>query len=70
MRAQLERTLSAKLDEMLNFKKAAYDKIGHGYNPSLSSSSTSSSALRDVIFVPPTTNVNSKITDSKNKIDS
>ena len=55
---------------MLNFKKSAYDKTGHGYNPSLSSSSTSSSALRDVIFVPPTTNVNSKITDSKNKIDS
>ena len=55
---------------MLNFKKAAYDKTGNGYNPSLSSSSTSSSALRDVIFVPPTTNVNSKITYSKNKIDS
>ena len=36
VRAQLERTSSAKLDEMLNFQKAAFDKTGLGYDHSLS----------------------------------
>ena len=36
VRAQLERTSSAKLDEMLNFQKATSDKTGLGYDHSLS----------------------------------
>ena len=43
VRAQLQRTSSAKLDEMLSFQKAASDKIGLGYNfssPNIVSSST------------------------------
>ena len=39
VRAQLERASSAKLDEMLNFQKAASDKTGLGYGYSLSSCS-------------------------------
>ena len=31
VRAQLERALRAKLDEMLNFQKATSDKTGLGY---------------------------------------
>ena len=50
VRAQLENSSSAKLDEMLNFQKAAFDKNGIWYDHSLSSCSTSSSALNNVIF--------------------
>ena len=32
VRAQLERTSSAKLDEMLSFQKSAYDRTGLGYD--------------------------------------
>ena len=32
VKAQLERTSSAKLDEMLSFQKAAFDKTGLGYD--------------------------------------
>ena len=39
VRAQLERASSVKLDEMLNFQKAASDKTGLGYGYSLSSCS-------------------------------
>ena len=65
MRAQLERTTSAKLDEMLNFQKAAFDKIGLGYDHSLSSCSTSSSALNNVVFVSPASNVEPEIIEPK-----
>ena len=44
VRAQLERTSSAKLDEMLNFQKFASNKLGLEYDHSLSSCSTSSNA--------------------------
>ena len=53
VRAQLERTSGAKLDEMLNLQKSAFDKMGLGYNfspPSIASTSTP-------IFVSPTNNV-------------
>ena len=43
VRAQLERTLSAKLDEMLSLQKSAFDRTGLGYDfssPSIASSST------------------------------
>ena len=52
VRAQLKRTSSAKLDEMLNVQKSASDKTSLGYDHSLSSCNTSSNALNRVIFVP------------------
>ena len=68
MSAQLERTSSAKLDEMLNFQKATFDKIGLGYDHSLSSCSTSSSVLNNVVFVSPAYNTNPKILSPKLKM--
>ena len=65
VRVQLERTSSAKLDEMFSFQKAASDKTGLGYDHSLSSSSTSSNALSRAIFVPPTNNDNFEETKPK-----
>ena len=50
VKAQLERASSSKLDEMLNFQKVASDKTGLEYDHSLSSCSTSSSALSNVTF--------------------
>ena len=35
VRAQLERTSSAKLDKMLNFQKSASDQAGLGYDSHL-----------------------------------
>ena len=43
VRTQLERTSSAKLDEMLNLQKSAFDRTGLGYDfssPSIASTST------------------------------
>ena len=68
MRAQLERTSGAMLDEMLNFQKATFDKNGLKYDHSLSSYSTSSSALNNVIFVPPASNAKLEITKPKIEI--
>ena len=65
MRAQLERASSAKLVEMTNFQKASSNKTGLWYDHSLSSCSTSSSALHNVVFVPPASNAKPKITDPK-----
>ena len=59
VRAQLERTSSAKLDEMLNVQKSASDRIGLRYDHSLSSYSTSSNVLNRVIFIPLANNDNS-----------
>ena len=53
VRAQLERTLSAKLDEILNIQKSASDRTGLGYG--LSSSNTASTST--TFFVPPASNV-------------
>ena len=61
VRAQLERTSSVKLDEMLNFQKSAYDRIGLGYDysfPNIASSSTT-------MFVSPTNNVEFENNDVK-----
>ena len=65
MRAQLERTLSAKLDDMLNFQKFASNKASLGYDHSLSSCSTSFNALNRVIFVPPANDDNCEVTEPK-----
>ena len=64
VRAQLERTSSAKLDEMLNFLKAASDKIVLGYDfssPNIASFSTT-------VFVSPADNVNSENNEFKTEI--
>ena len=51
-RVQLERTSSAKVDEMLSLQKSASDQTGLGYDfssPSIASTST-------IVFVPPANN--------------
>ena len=66
VRAQLERTSSVKLNEMLSFLKSASNKTGLRYDfssPNIASSSTT-------MFVSPTDNVNSKNDEGKTKIAS
>ena len=66
VRAQSKRTSSAKLDEMLSFQKATFDKTSLGYNfssPNIASSSTT-------VFVSPANNVNSKNKECKFEIAS
>ena len=56
VKAQLERTSSANLDEMLSLQKFASDRTGLGYDfssPSIAYAST-------IVFVPPSNNVESK----------
>ena len=66
VRAQLERTSSAKLDEMLSIQKSASDRTGLGY--SLSSSNTASTST--TVFVPPASNTEIENTDVKNVLAS
>ena len=68
VRVQLERASRTKLDEMLNFQKVASDKTGLGYHHSLFSCSTSFIALRNVKFVPSTTNAKFEINEFKIEI--
>ena len=66
VRAQLERTSSAKLDEMLSLQKSAFDRTSLGYDfssPSIASAST-------IVFVSPTNNVESENNDVKNVLAS
>ena len=66
VRAQLERTSSAKLNEMLSLQKSTFDRTGLGYDfffPSIATSSTT-------VFVPPTNNVETKNNDVKNELAS
>ena len=56
VKAQLKRTSSAKLDEMLSIQKSASDRTVLGYDFS-SSNIASTSAI---IFVPPSNNVEIK----------
>ena len=65
VRAQLERILCSKLNEMLNFQNSTSDKTSLRYDHSLSSCSTSSNALNRVIFAPLANNDNSEVTDPK-----
>ena len=61
VRAQMERTLSAKLDKMLSLQKYASNRTGLGYNfspPSIASTSIT-------VYVSPTNNVESKNNDVK-----
>ena len=66
VRAQLERTSSAKLDEMLSLQKSASDKIGFGYDFSFLNTTSSSTT----VFISPTNNVESENNDVKNVLAS
>ena len=61
VRAQLERTSSAKLDEMLSIQKFASDWTGLRYG--ISSSNTASTST--TVFVPPASNTEIKNTNVK-----
>ena len=66
VRAQLERTSSNKLDEMLSLQKSASDQTGLGYD--LSSSSIASTSA--TVFVPPTNNIKTENNNVKNELAS
>ena len=66
VRAQLERALSAKLDEMLSIWKYASDQTSLGYgffSSNIASTSTT-------VFVPPSNNVEIENNDVKNDLAS
>ena len=66
VRAQLERTSNAKLDEMLNLQKSASNRTGLGYDfssPSIASTSTT-------VFVPPANNIETENNNVKNVLAS
>ena len=59
VKAQLERTSSAKLNEMLSLQKSTSNRTGLGYDfssPSIASTSTT-------VFVPPANNVETENND-------
>ena len=66
VRAQLERTSNAKLDEMLSFQKATSDKTGLEYD----FSSPNIASFSIIVFVSPTENVNFENNEFKNEIAS
>ena len=66
VRAQLERTSSAKLDDMLSIQKSTSNRIGLGYG--LSSSNIASSST--TIFVPPANNVKIENNEIKTQLAS
>ena len=61
VKAQLERTSSAKLDEMLSIQKSASNRTGLGYG--LSSSNIASTSI--TVFVSPTSNTEIENTNVK-----
>ena len=66
VRAQLERTSSTKLDEMISLQKSASDRTSLGYDFSSSSIASTSTT----IFVPPPNNVEIKNTNVKTDLAS
>ena len=66
VRAQLERTSSAKLDEMLSIQKSASDRTDLGYD--LSSTNIASSST--TVFVPPANNVKIENNEIKTELAS
>ena len=62
----MERTSSAKPDEMLNLQKSVSDRTGLGYD--LSSSNIASTST--TVFVPPANNVEIKENDVKTDLAS
>ena len=65
VKAQLERALSAKLDEMLNLQKIASDKTDSGYDHPISSHNKSTNAHNKVIFIHLANNDNSEDNEPK-----
>ena len=66
VRVQLERTSSAKLDEMLNLQKSAFNRTSLKYNfssPSIASTSAT-------VFVPPANIIETENNDVKNELAS
>ena len=66
VRAQLERTSSTKLDEILSFQKFASNRTGLRYDfssPNIASSST-------IVFVSPANNINSENNETTTEIAS
>ena len=66
VRAQLERTSSAKFDEMLNLQKSVFDQTDLGYDFSSPSIATSSTT----VFVPPADNIETENSNVKNELAS
>ena len=66
VRAQLERTSSAKLDEMLSLQKSAFDWTGLGYG----FSSSNIASTNTTVFVPPANNVEIENNVVKNELAS
>ena len=66
VRAQLERTSSAKLDEMLSIQKSTFDHTSLGYD--LSSSNIASTST--TVFVPSANNVKIKNNEIKTELAS
>ena len=66
VRAQLERTLSAKLDEMLSLQKSTFDRTGLGYGFSSSNIASTSTT----VFVPSSNNVKIENNDVKTDLTS
>ena len=62
----MERTSSAKLDEMLSLQKSASDQTGLGYD----FSSPSNASTSTIVFVPPANNVKTENNDVKNELPS
>ena len=59
VRAQLERTSSVKLDEMLSIQKSASNRTGLGYG----FSSSNIAFISTTVFVPPASNTEIENTD-------
>ena len=66
VRTQLERTSSAKLEEILNLQKSTSDRTGLGYGLSFSNIASTSTT----VFVPPINNVEIENNDVKTDLAS
>ena len=66
VKAQLERTSGAKLDEMLSLQKFAFDRTSLGYGFSSSNIASTSTT----VFVPPANNVEIENNDVKTDLAS
>ena len=66
VRVQLERTSSAKLDEMFRLQNSAFDQTGLGYDFSFPNIATFSIT----VFVPPANNFETENNDVKNELAS
>ena len=70
VKAKLEHTSSANLDEMLSTQKSSYVKTGLGYVTSFSSCANSNSACHIIIFVSPCDDTKIENNASKMELES